>query len=54
MRKSNSKDSVFLFAYGVILNNNETMGALCEKFKHKMKNCTKANAMNGPLNPNDW
>ena len=37
MHKSNSKESISLFAYGVILNNNETMGALADKFKHKIK-----------------
>lgn len=34
---SNSKDSVFLFAYGNILNNNETMKVLRDKFNTKIK-----------------
>lgn len=33
---SSSKDSVFLFAYGSLLNNNETMRTLRERFESKV------------------
>jgi hypothetical protein len=34
---SSSKDSIFLFAYGNILNNHDTMKALRERFHNKMR-----------------
>jgi hypothetical protein len=35
-RYTNSKDSIFLFAYGCILNNNESMQALHNRFLSRL------------------